>query len=72
MTLETSIWQVERALSDLRKVAGSTEGWSDQQRRDFDRERVGRLDRTAGHLLRALQQAQQQCVQAERLLASRD
>ncbi len=69
--LEGPIRQVETARADLSKVARSTDGWSDKQRHDFDRQRMKPLDTAGGRLLSSLQKAQEQYSQAERLLSRR-
>lgn len=69
MTLDGPIRQVENARAEFGKVASSTDGWSDRQRHTFDKQRLQPLDAAGGRLLGALQKAQQQCAQAERLLS---
>jgi signal transduction protein with GAF and PtsI domain len=69
--LEDTIRQAETARVELRKVAGSTQGWADQQRQDFDRQRMKPLADAGDRLITALRKAQEQCAQAERLLSPR-
>ena len=71
MTLDEPIREVETARAELNKVAVSTTGWSDQQRHDFDGQRMKPLDTAGGRLESALRKAQERCAQAERLLTSR-
>lgn len=70
MTLEGPIRDVERARADLSNVAKNADGWSDGQRRAFDRERLRPLDVAGSRLEVALRKAQEQCAGAERLLSS--
>ena len=70
MILDDPIHQVETARAELGKVAGSTSGWSDEQRQAFDSQRMGPLDVVGGQLLSQLRKAQEQCAAAERLLSA--
>lgn len=71
MTLENTLRQVETARAELAKAVGNAGGWSDQQRRTFDSQRVGPLDTAGARLLDALRKAQERCARAERLLGDR-
>lgn len=69
MALDQPIRDVETALNDLRKVASNTDGWSDKQRSKFDSERMQPLVQAGTQLMQAMQRAQEQLQQAEKLLA---
>lgn len=71
MTLEGPIREVEAARNELTKTALAATGWSDKQRQYFESQRLKPLDTAGAQLLAALQRAEEQCVQAERLLAER-
>lgn len=69
MTLEGQIRQVEAALIELDKAGRNADGWADQQRRDFDKNRIEPLRSAGKRLAAALQKTDEQCRAAERLLA---
>lgn len=69
MALDRPIREVETALNDLRKVGSSTDAWSDKQRGKFDSERMQPLTQAGTQLMQAMQRAQEQVQQAERLLS---
>lgn len=71
MTLDGPIREAQTARAELAKVASSTQGWADRQREAFDTQRLKPLADAGAHFVAALQRAQEQCAQAERLLSVR-
>lgn len=69
MALDQTIREVETAINDLRKAASSTDAWSDKLRSKFDSERMEPLVKTGKDLMQAMERAQEQVRQAEKLLA---
>ena len=53
MILEDTIRHAETARVELRKVAGSTQGWADQQRQSFDDQRMKPLADAVDRLITA-------------------
>lgn len=69
MILGDPIRHVETARAELRKVADSTGGWSDEKRQAFDSQRMSPLDAAGARLLSQLRKAQERCLAAERMLS---
>ncbi len=69
MTLENALREVETARVQLRAVASRAQGWADNQREQFDKQRMKPLDDAAARLIAALQRANEQCQAAMSMLA---
>ncbi len=68
-TLDGPLREAEVELIELHKAARNTPAWSDAQRRQFDENRMKKLDEAGDKLAAALRRAKEQCAAAERLLA---
>ena len=69
MTFQETQHKVETARAGLARVQAGATGWTDQQRQEFDADRVKPLADAAVKLATALQRAQEAQATAERLMA---
>lgn len=68
MALEESARRTEAALTELAKASARADGWSDGQRRQFERMRMQPMQKAGGQLNTALVKAGERIATAEKLL----
>jgi hypothetical protein len=68
MELDDSLKELERALSDLRRVRDSTTAWSDEVRQRFDDQRLAPIEEAGTRLIAAIRKTQEQFSTAQRLI----
>jgi hypothetical protein len=71
MSLAAAVRQTESARTELSKAGRDADGWSDDTRARFDKQRIQPLDKAGSQLQAALARAAEQVAAAEKLLSDR-